>query len=260
MRIKQAAVAGMFYPDNPEELVQMVKRLLADNPQVGRLPQAILVPHAGLIYSGAIAARAYNLIRPYLNQIKRIVLLGPSHRVPLHGMAVMEADCWRTPLGDMVLDYRFSEQLVAAGLVGVNDNVHAQEHCLEVQLPFLQLLKSECSLVPILVGQTHILEVYKLIANLLQEPATLLVISSDLSHFHPYQEAREIDLETMSKISVARSDLRPQQACGCFALNGLLYYVAQHDWQAEQLAYCNSGDTAGDKNRVVGYASYAFYR
>ena len=259
MRIKQPAVAGMFYPDDPEQLRQLVGRLLQENPQQGGLPKAILVPHAGLVYSGGVAARAYNLIRPWLKSIKRIVMLGPSHRVALRGMAVMDADAWHTPLGDISLDTEYTKTLVELGLVGIANQAHAQEHCLEVQLPFLQQLQGRFKLVPVVVGQAGAEQVAKLVEEACNHAGTLVLISSDLSHFHSYEEAREIDLNTMNRISARMSDIQPQQACGCYALNGLLNFAAKENWQAEQLAYCNSGDTAGDHSRVVGYTAYAFH-
>ncbi len=259
MRIKQSAVAGTFYPKSPDELAVVVSQLLADNPQQGRMPVAIMVPHAGLVYSGGVAARAYNRIRPYLSMLSRIVLLGPAHRVPLLGMAVMSAEFWRTPLGSLRLDNELSAVLAHEERVVVNDLVHAREHCLEVQLPFLQLLDGGYSVLPVLVGQTPVAEVASLIGRILMEPDTLIVISSDLSHFHEYTEAMSIDQATLQQINQLRPEIQPQQACGCHALNGWLAYAAQQGLQAEFLNYCNSGDTAGDHKRVVGYASYAFY-
>lgn len=259
MRIKQSAVAGTFYPDKPDELAVMVSQLLADNPQQGCKPIAIMVPHAGLVYSGGVAASAYNRIRPYLPVISRIVLLGPAHRVPLLGMAVMSADLWRTPLGQLRLDRDLSAALIDEELVSVNDVAHAREHCLEVQLPFLQLLDGGYSVLPVLVGQTPVEEVASLISRVLQEPETLILISSDLSHFHEYEAATQIDQATLQQINHLRCDIQPEQACGCYALNGWLAYAAQEGFQAEFLSYCNSGDTAGDRSRVVGYSSYAFY-
>lgn len=259
MRIKQSAVAGMFYPDNADELAFIVSQLLVDNPQQGCMPVALQVPHAGLIYSGGIAARAYNRIRPYLNSIGRIVLLGPAHRVPLQGMAVMDAGLWQTPLGQIQIDSVLSDALVREGLVVVNDQAHAQEHCLEVQLPFLQVLDGEYRILPVLVGQTSLARVSALIGRVLKEPGTLVVISSDLSHFHTYSEANLIDRATLRQINQLNTDITAQQACGCYALNGLLAYAADNGLKAENLGYCNSGDTAGDKSRVVGYSSYAFY-
>lgn len=259
MRIKQSAVAGTFYPGSGDELALMVSQLLEKNPQQGCRPVALQVPHAGLIYSGGVAARAYNRIRPYLKEYSRVVLLGPAHRVPLQGAVVMSSDQWQTPLGNVALDRTFSEELINEGLVNVYDIAHEQEHCLEVQLPFLQVLNGGSEVLPVLVGQTSTAEVAELISRILQEPATLLLISSDLSHFHPYDEAQRIDQQTIRHICQLHSDLRPQQACGCYALNGLLKYAADNGLQAELLGYCNSGDSSGDYSRVVGYSAYAFY-
>lgn len=258
MRIKQAAVAGMFYPQQTDELLQLVSQLLADNPQSGAKPEAIQVPHAGLIYSGGIAARAYNRIRPYLADYSRVVLLGPAHRVPLQGMAVMAAEQWQTPLGKIKIDTQLSQLLQQEGMVSVNNLAHAQEHCLEIQLPFLQLMRPEVKVLPVLVGQTPVGAVESLITRVFAETQTLLLVSSDLSHFHTYEEAKQIDQATLSCIKQLSSHIQPQQACGCYALNGLLAYAAKTGLKAELLGYCNSGDTAGDHQRVVGYCAYAF--
>ncbi|MBU2964501.1 AmmeMemoRadiSam system protein B [Amphritea sp. 2_MG-2023] len=258
MKIKQAAVAGMFYPQQPDELTRLVSQLLADNPQSGAKPVAIQVPHAGLIYSGGIAAKAYNRIRPYLADYRRVVLLGPAHRVPLQGMAVMSADRWQTPLGEVEIDTLLSQTLQQEGLVSVNDLAHAQEHCLEVQLPFLQLMQSDLPVLPVLVGETPVGAVESLITSVLAETQTLLLVSSDLSHFHSYEQAKQIDQATLTSIDQLSSDIQPQQACGCYALNGLLAYAVKTGLEAELLGYCNSGDTAGDHQRVVGYCAYAF--
>ncbi|BBB26376.1 AmmeMemoRadiSam system protein B [Amphritea japonica] len=259
MRIKQSAVAGMFYPQSPDELAVMVSQLLADNQHQGCMPVAIMVPHAGLVYSGGVAAGAYSRIRPYLPMISRVVLMGPAHRVPLLGMAVMSADLWRTPLGTIRLDHQLSSVLTQEERVVINDVAHAREHCLEVQLPFLQLLDGGYLVLPVLVGQTPVNEVAALIGRILMEPETLIIISSDLSHFHEYDEAMAIDRATLQQINQLKPEIQPQQACGCYALNGWLAYAAEQGLQAEFIDYCNSGDTAGDRNRVVGYSSYAFY-
>ena len=259
MKIKQAAVAGLFYPDDPDRLALLVSQLLTDNPQYGSQPRAMIVPHAGLIYSGAIAARAYNRLRPYVNNIRRVVLMGPSHRVPLVSLATLSAERWRTPLGDINLDTAYRQQLINTGLVSNHDSAHAQEHCLEVQLPFLQLIGLDrAALVPIVVGRVPARQVAAVIEYVLEDPQTLLLVSSDLSHFHAYREACRLDAETAQHIEALQADLRPDQACGCFAMNGLLLSAQQLGLRAEPLGHCNSGDTAGDKSRVVGYAAYAF--
>lgn len=266
MRVKNPAVAGMFYPENRVQLAQLVSQLLADNqhlqPESGVhpevIPKAVIVPHAGLIYSGAIAALAYNRLRAYTDSIKRVVMMGPSHRVPLSSIASLRAEQWRTPLGDVQLDTAFTRELEETGLVTVNDTAHAQEHCLEVQLPFLQNIGLDKAVVPLVVGHVDARQVAAVVEYVLSSEDTLLVISSDLSHFHTYDEAREIDAETSSHIERLNPDIKPEQACGCFAMNGLLLSAKQLGLTVEKLGICNSGDTAGDKSRVVGYAAYAF--
>ncbi|MEH6580211.1 MAG: AmmeMemoRadiSam system protein B [Amphritea sp.] len=259
MRIKTAAVAGMFYPDDPDRLALLVSKLLTENPQHGPLPRALIVPHAGLVYSGGIAALAYNRIRPYVGRLKRVVLMGPSHRVALSSIATLSADKWRTPLGDIPLDIEYGQQLIETGLVTNNDAAHAQEHCLEVQLPFLQLIGlDKVPLVPLVVGRVQVRQVAAVIEYVLEDAQTLLLISSDLSHFHTYAKAQQLDAQTSQHIQELRADIQPEQACGCFAMNGLLLSAKRLGLQVERLGSCNSGDTAGDKSRVVGYAAYAF--
>lgn len=258
MRMKQSAVAGLFYPEDPVELCELVDGLLDQHRQAGDMPRALIVPHAGLIYSGAIAARAYNRCRASLNVYQRIVLLGPSHRFPLKGLAVLDADEWQTPLGLLEVDRRFSETLVQSGVAGYDNRAHNQEHCLEVQLPFLQRIGSELPIVAVAVGQSSAEQVADLQEQLLRNNESLVIVSSDLSHFHDYSSACEIDQLTMQNIEQLQPTLLPEQACGCYAVNGLLAAAKRLGLRAEKLAACNSGDTAGSHDRVVGYAAYAF--
>lgn len=266
MKVKNPAVAGMFYPESQVQLAQLVSQLLADNqhlrPESGVHPEvrpkAVIVPHAGLVYSGAIAALAYNRLRAYTDSIKRVVMMGPSHHVPLSSIASLSAEQWRTPLGDVQLDTKYTKELEDTGLVIQNDTAHTQEHCLEVQLPFLQNIGLDSAVVPLVVGHVDARQVAAVVEYVMDSADTLLVISSDLSHFHPYDEARSIDADTSYHIERLNPDIKPDQACGCFAMNGLLLSAKQLGLTVEKLGICNSGDTAGDKNRVVGYAAYAF--
>lgn len=263
MKIKNAAVSGMFYPDRPAQLQQMISDFFAESSvnltqEKESCPRALIVPHAGLIYSGQVAANAYSRLKPYMDSIQRVVMLGPSHRVPLRTIAAMTAERWRTPLGDVTLDTDFTDQLLNTGLVSHNDTAHLQEHCLEVQLPFLQILGLDKAVVPLVVGHVDAQQVAAVINYIFEYPDTLLIISSDLSHFHSYEDARQIDAETDQHILNLNPDLKPEQACGCFAVNGLLLSAAETGLKPQLLSICNSGDTAADKQRVVGYASYVF--
>lgn len=258
MRMKQSAVAGLFYPDDPVELRAAVDALLRNNPSAGACPRAVLVPHAGLVYSGAIAALAYNRCKPCIDLFQRIVLLGPSHRFPLQGVAALDADEWQTPSGIVEIDRRYSDHLVQSTLVGYQNQAHIQEHSLEVQLPFLQSIAAHIPVVALAVGKTPLSESAALLLALLEDKDNLVLVSSDLSHFHDYSSARMLDQLTMDCISQRQATLLPEQACGCYAVNGLLAAADQLSLQAEQLGACNSGDSGGDHHRVVGYASYAF--
>lgn len=262
--IRPAAVAGMFYPASAQALSMLVDDLLehAQEPeQLPRLPRALVVPHAGLVYSGPIAALAYRLLQRELSraQWRRVVLLGPNHRLPLRGMALPEETGWHTPLGDMQLDRPFMQRLQQSFDLALRSDVHLPEHSLEVQLPFLQRVAPELALVPILVGQTEAEQTARLIRYLWQDPHTLVLISSDLSHYHSWQEARRLDAITTGMILAEEPQLGSEQACGCHALNGLLLAARQEKLELRCLGQCNSGDTAGDKARVVGYGAYVCF-
>jgi len=259
MKLKTGAVAGAFYPDDQQQLFSLVEQQLAANPCSGPKPRALIVPHAGLIYSGAIAALAYNRVAPYLDSYSRIILLGPSHRVGFDFLAALDADSWRTPLGDIELDREYTDNLVSSSTVRYFNNAHLQEHCLEVQLPFLQLIAScDISIVPIVVGSAPAKVVQKVIAQLLADEDNLIIISSDMSHFHPYQQAVEIDSNTRTCIENFETQIQSTQACGCYPLNGFLANAAELQLHCEFLGYCNSGDAGADKQAVVGYAAFAF--
>ena len=259
MKLKTAAVAGSFYPDDQQQLFSLVQRQLAANPCPGPKPRAMVVPHAGLIYSGSIAALAYNRVAPYLQSYRRIILLGPSHRVPFDFIAALDAKRWRTPLGDIDLDCEYTEKLVSSSAVRYYNSAHLHEHCLEVQLPFLQLIATaDISIVPIVVGSAPAKEVQQVIAQLLADADNLIIISSDLSHFHPYQQAIEIDSDTRACIEGLQAKIQSTQACGCYPLNGLLANAVDLQLHCEFLGYCNSGDSGAGKEAVVGYAAFAF--
>jgi MEMO1 family protein len=259
--VRQPAVAGMFYPDDPDELRAYLSRSLNEaRPSVDpeRSARAYIVPHAGYIYSGSIAATAYAHIRRHHSQIKRVVLIGPSHRVFLRGAAVPVHEAFSSPLGEVMIDRDIRNELVTSGLAVQSDVPHAQEHCLEVQLPFLQTILGEFTLVPIVVGAATAQEVAGIIAACMIDSTTLLLASSDLSHYHSYIEAQRIDAATIQAILRLDTHLVGEQACGAVAINGLNQFAREHSMSAAPIAHCNSGDTAGDRSRVVGYASVAY--
>ncbi len=257
------AVAGRFYPGEAAELARTVDGLLDDAARraAGPLPspKALIAPHAGYVYSGAVAASAYQRLRPARESIRRVVLLGPAHRVAFNGFAVPSVDAFQTPLGPVLLDRAVIDRL--AGLPGVarRDDAHAQEHGLEVHLPFLQrVLGPQFRLVPIVVGNTTPDQVAALLTRLWGGDETLVIVSTDLSHYHDHATARRIDGETTSLIErMAAGSFGPAQACGSRPLNGLLQVAAGLGFRVTELDVRNSGDTAGPKDRVVGYGSWA---
>jgi hypothetical protein len=265
--VRPAAVAGRFYPAQARELRAEVGRCLQDAqrhaPAPGQpRPKLLVVPHAGYVYSGPIAAHAYALLEPWRDTLTRVVLLGPAHRVPVQALAAPRVDAFDTPLGRVPLDTDALDALDDLPQVVRDDQAHAAEHALEVQLPFLQSVLESFTLVPLVVGEASPQEVADVLERLWGGPETLIVISSDLSHYLSYDEAGRIDRDTVQRITAidadVRSDLRGDQACGARALNGALRALARHGLQGRVLDLRNSGDTAGDHRRVVGYAAIAF--
>ena len=260
MQIRQPAVAGAFYPDNPATLQSDVDAMLDGAEQrelAASSVKALIVPHAGYIYSGPIAATAYRQIAPRREQIKRVVLLGPSHRVPFYGLAIPTVEQFRTPLGDIPLDQEALQRIEKLPGVERRDDAHAWEHSLEVQLPFLQAVLQDFELIPIVVGGAEPEIVVPVLEALWGGEETLIVISSDLSHYKPYGDARMTDRATTRLIEQKKDTLVGEQACGCYPINGLLRLAHEKGLQVQTLDLRNSGDTAGPKNQVVGYGSYA---
>jgi len=257
--IREPAVAGQFYAGNANELCAEIE-VFFDEVQVeeGPAPKALIVPHAGYIYSGLVAAAAYARLRPYREQYTRVVLLGPCHRVAINGLALSGADVFRTPLGDVPLD-----QIAIAGLsmpeVRVVDSTHQFEHSIEVHLPFLQTVLGPFSLVPLVVGAAAPETVANVIDALWGGPETLIVISSDLSHYLSYDDARVSDAATCQAIEdlEARS-IDHDDACGATPIGGLLISAKRRGMTVTTLDLRNSGDTAGSRNQVVGYGSWQF--
>ena len=247
----------MFYPGQAATLERAVTELLAAAPTADDDAKAIIAPHAGYVYSGPTAACAYRLLEHRRERVRRVVLIGPAHRVYLQGMALPSVDAFTTPLGDVAIDTRAVQQLLNLSGVQVSDEAHAAEHSLEVHLPFLQTVLEDFELVPIVVGVCSASEVEAVLEALWGGDETLIVASSDLSHFHAYTEAQQIDANTTTRIEARETTLRGEEACGAYALNGLLLAAKAKGLNVRTLDVRNSGDTAGDRNRVVGYGAYA---
>ncbi len=260
-RIRPPAVADMFYPGNPRELEATVKKMLDGATSIDKQPKAIIAPHAGYIYSGDIAAKAYGALSPWRDRIQRVVLLGPSHRVPFHGIAASSADCFRTPLGDIPLDTESARQLVKQfDFVDWLDIAHQDEHSLEVHLPFLQLTLGDFELLPLVVGEATAAEVDAVLESVWGGDETLIVISSDLSHYHDDNTARRLDRETARVIeSLDAEHLDTGHACGAYPVRGLLEAARKHRMQPLTVAMGNSAAVSGDYDRVVGYGAWMFF-
>lgn len=258
--IRNPAVAGTFYPGDRAKLQAEIKRLLLENPALsGLAPKALIAPHAGYVYSGPVAARAYNSITSQADRIRRAVLLGPAHRVPLHGLALPSVEAFRTPLGDVLIDQQAAARIAGLPQVSRTDLPHRFEHSLEVQLPFLQTLLPHFTFVPLVVGWARLNEVAEVLEILWGDSDTLIVISSDLSHYLPYEVARQRDSDTAEHIETLQTPVPDEQACGAYPLNGLLSAARSHRLRVQRLDLRNSGDTAGNRGSVVGYGAWAFH-
>lgn len=256
--IRRPAVAGQFYPDDPDALRAEVDYYLARCKPLDTAPKAIIAPHAGYMFSGPVAASAYAGWRDLGDSVRRIILLGPAHRVYLRGLALPAAGTFMTPLGGVPIDQTAIAALQDLPGVIVDDLPHTDEHSLEVQLPFLQRLFTDFVLVPIVVGDVAAKAVAAVLERLWGSDETRIVISTDLSHYHHYTAAQEIDAATNAAICALQAEaISPEQACGCMPLRGLLYYAREHGLHIRELDRRNSGDTAGPRDRVVGYGAYA---
>lgn len=245
----------MFYPDDPEELAGVVAALLSEAKPTDGRPKALIVPHAGYAYSGSIAAAAFAAIAPYAKEIERVVMLGPAHREFVDGFASPDVMRMASPLGEHVVDV---DAIAALGIPG-NRRAHAKEHCLEVMLPFLAALMPSARLIPLIVSRATPEETGRLLASLWGGRETLILISSDLSHFHAYDDARQRDASTAARILALEPKLVGEDACGALGVNGLTWLAREKRLRVEQLDLRNSGDTAGSRDRVVGYGAFAFY-
>ncbi len=258
--VRPPAVAGFFYPADAETLSHDVDGYLSARPvTMESAPKAIIVPHAGYVYSAAVAAPAYAQLRQAANRIRRVVLLGPGHRVAIPGVAAPTADAFQTPLGTVPLDRPSIDAIAGLPYVELRDDAHREEHCLEVQLPFLQRVLGDFTLVPLVVGGASPEQLADLLDRLWGGQETLIVISSDLSHYHDYDTAQDLDGKAAKAIeSLSPDALSADQACGRLPIAGMLLSAQRHNLSVDRLDLCNSGDTGGPRDRVVGYGSWAF--
>ncbi len=256
------AVAGFFYPGDPAALAAEVAAYLGEATALarpGRAPKAIIAPHAGYVYSGPIAASIYARLAPRAGKVRRVILAGPAHRVFVRGVAVPAAAAFATPLGAVPLDSDAIDALRALPFVEVSDRAHAQEHSLEVHLPFLQSVLGDFRLVPLVVGDAAPAEMAQVFDLLWGGEETLIVVSSDLSHYLPYDAARRRDGATAEAILRLDPSLEGEDACGAAPINGLLALARRRGLEAERIDVRSSGDTAGGRDRVVGYGAFAFH-
>lgn len=255
--IRPPAVAGLFYPAEAVKLKQDIQYLLRHAEAHDVKPKALIVPHAGYIYSGAIAATAYACLNSVASVIRRVVLLGPAHRVAVQGLALPTVDAFETPLGRVKLDTDLVRTIAHLPQVTVNSDVHVLEHSLEVQLPFLQSVLDEFTLLPLAVGMVTADAVAEVLELVWGEEETLIVISSDLSHYLPYPVAQIKDADTVRSILQLKQLAHHDQACGGIPINGLILAAQRHRLTPKLLDLRNSGDTAGSRDQVVGYAAIA---
>jgi AmmeMemoRadiSam system protein B/AmmeMemoRadiSam system protein A len=259
--VRPPAVAKLFYPGDARSLAEEVTAYLdqtSEMPIAPGFPKAVIVPHAGYVYSGPVAASAYDLLRPARGTVRRVVVLGPCHRVPVRGLALPAATAFDTPLGRIRLDAQAIASIRHLPQVVESSATHAEEHALEVQLPFLQQVLGEFSLVPLVVGSVAPERVAEVLERLWGGTETLFVISSDLSHYHAYETARRIDGATVEAILGFDAGISHEQACGATPVAGMLIAAKRLGLKPRLLDCRNSGDTAGGKDQVVGYASFAF--
>jgi AmmeMemoRadiSam system protein B len=257
---RPSAVGGRFYAANPRLLAGEVERFLAEGlGETGGFPKAIIAPHAGYQFSGPIAGSAFRPWRQHQAQIQQVILIGPSHYASFAGLALSQHGVWRTPLGEVTVAAKTVERICHLPGVHFAEEAHLPEHSLEVELPFLQTTLKSFSVVPILTGEVSDDDVAELIGLLWDEPGTVFVISSDLSHYYDYNTASQMDRATADAIEELQpSQIHPSQACGRLAIQGLLQVAEDKKCQSVTVDLRNSGDTAGSKDRVVGYGAFTF--
>ena len=258
-KVRYPAVAGQFYPGEAGRLKDAVEEYLAESAGVtDPPPKAIIAPHAGYIYSGPIAGSAFAYLARANGAVKKVVLIGPAHWAATRGLAASEADAFSSPLGTIPVDRDSYQAIAPLQQVTVFEGAHTREHCLEVQLPFLQTIFSDFEIVPLVAGDATPSEVAEVLDSLWGGPETVVVISSDLSHYHDYSTAARLDKETSEKIEEFER-VSEGQACGRIAINGLLHLAKQRKMRVKTVDLRNSGDTAGPRDRVVGYGAYVFW-
>ncbi|MGC2167407.1 MAG: AmmeMemoRadiSam system protein B [Gallionella sp.] len=255
---RSAAVSGSFYPADPIQLARDVRQLLDRARPYALTPKALIAPHAGYIYSGAIAAEAYATLSAVATTVHRVILLGPTHRVAVRGLVLPGVDSFETPLGIVRIDPVSINAIGHLEQVTVNSYAHVQEHSLEVQLPFLQTMLTDFTLLPLAVGMATAAEVSEVLDAVWGGDETLIVISSDLSHYQPYSIAKQIDYQTVQSILNLQLPISHESACGATPISGLITAAKSHHLIPKLLDLRNSGDTAGNRDQVVGYASIAF--
>jgi hypothetical protein len=260
--VRRAVVDGLLYAAAPAALRAQVADYLAGlgvDEDAARFSKVLIAPHADYDYCGAVAACAYALLRRRRERsIGRVVLLGPAHRVAVRGLATCEADAFETPLGQIAVDVASLASLDDLPQVIRDDRAHDYEHSLELQLPFLQTLLSSFTLVPLVVGDVSADAVAQVLERLWGGQETLIVISSDLSHYLTYEQAQALDRATAQRILRLDAGLTPREACGATAINGALLAARRHGLAPRLLDLRNSADAAGDRDRVVGYGAMAF--
>ncbi|HFB66741.1 MAG TPA: AmmeMemoRadiSam system protein B [Aeromonadales bacterium] len=263
MKVRQPAVAGMFYPLETLKLQQQIEQMVKESSLCGDKSQAcshtvkaLIVPHAGYRYSGVVAASAYSQLMDCAENYRHVIILGPSHHVPFAGLALPSSTQFETPLGIINVSATLIHEIMPLGTVQFLDEAHAREHSIEVQLPFLQTLLPRFDILPLVVGMSNPEMIADILEKLWDLPQILIVMSSDLSHYHGYRDAVMLDHATSKAIIGKEWPITGEQACGSEILNGFLLFASRRNLSIEELILANSGDTGGDKEKVVGYGAY----
>jgi hypothetical protein len=259
--IRKPNVAGQFYPEQTKALVEMINKFLSEAKHVvlPEQPKAIIVPHAGYIYSGTVAATIYAALSQYKDIINNVILLGPTHRMTFKGVAATMVDCFETPLGSIPVVHNWRNTLTSS-VVNVNETAYEMEHSIEIQLPFLQVVLDKFELLPFVVGDEDFIAVADIIDSLWGKEDTLVVVSSDLSHYKDYNTAQELDaLTSQAIVNLTPLEIKHEQACGLIPIQGLLQAAKNRKMKVRALDVRNSGDTAGSKDSVVGYGAFCFW-
>lgn len=259
-KIRRSAVAGYFYPSNKEILIKQIKNFLENATlKFNYTPYALICPHAGYVYSGPIAGFSYKTLLPNKKNYKNIIILGPSHFEYVNGIAYISAEYFETPLGNAKVDLETLEKIKKLDFLVQNEDAHKKEHSIEVQIPFIQyIFQNDIPILPLAFGKISP-EKIKILLETIWNPETLIIISSDLSHYYDYDTAKKLDKQTSDAILNLDSDaIQYEQACGRIGIQGLLMFAKEKNWKAYLLDLRNSGDTSGSKTQVVGYGAWSF--